>query len=206
MLARSFAIVLLATTGIAAPQADPYRMQTVAISEGPLAEAWTSAQQQLRHDYELVISCARPERSDDCAAALVLLETIAEARQKSGKALIGNINRAINLSISPGPGSWDSGLKALQAARGDCKAYALAKYLALRVAGVSEDALRLVIVHNPRSPDEHMVVATLLKGHWLILDNLTMVLRDDLEGSGYSPLFVLSAKGVRRYVISPSFS
>ena len=85
---------------------------------------------------------------------------------------------------------------------GDCKDYALAKYFALRQAGVGPDHVSLVIVHNKRHAQDHMVVAAYQDGGWLILDNRTMALVTDVDASSvYLPLFVLDDTGTRRYVL-----
>jgi predicted transglutaminase-like cysteine proteinase len=88
---------------------------------------------------------------------------------------------------------------------GDCKGYALAKYFALRQAGVSPERLRLLIVRNKRRAEDHMVVAAYEAGGWLILDNRTMALVTDADASAvYSPIFVLDDTGTRRHILSAS--
>jgi predicted transglutaminase-like cysteine proteinase len=203
LVRSTFAIALCAALKVAAPQHDPFSIETTAIDKGPLVEKWSSVRQQLRSDHEFVQACARRPLGD-CGVALELLRIVGEAEQWSGKALIGHINRAINLAIKPASGTWESGLDVLRLAQGDCKAYAFAKYLALRETGISQDVLRLVIVRNQRDREEHMVVTVFLDNHWLILDDATMVLRKDFEASDYTPLFVLDENGVRRYVASPA--
>ena len=121
---------------------------------------------------------------------------VAEARQQHGLAVIGHINRAINAMIRPAPGEWIGPLDALAFGSGDCKAYAVAKYFALREAGAAH--VRVVIVHNKARAEDHMVVAVHFDGRWLILDNGTLVMIEDRE-SRYVPLFVLDQHGVRQY-------
>jgi hypothetical protein len=63
----------------------------------------------------------------------------------------------------------------------------------------------LVIVHNKRRAEDHMVVAAYESGRWLILDNGTMTLVTDVDASAvYSPLFVLDDSGARRYILPAS--
>ena len=88
----------------------------------------------------------------------------------------------------------------LSFADGDCKDYSIAKFFALREAGVSPERLRLVIVHNRRRSEDHMVVAVFDEDAWFILDNATMILATDSEdATRYIPLFLLDDAGVRRY-------
>jgi predicted transglutaminase-like cysteine proteinase len=136
----------------------------------------------------------------DCAAAETLLRIINDAEAHQGKALIGYVNRAINLLMRPAPGAWVGALEVLTFADGDCKDYSIAKFFALREAGVSPERLRLVIVHNRRRSEDHMVVAAFEEDAWFILDNATMVLATDSEdATRYIPLFLLDEAGVRRY-------
>jgi predicted transglutaminase-like cysteine proteinase len=193
-----FALTFCTALSVATPQHDPFSIETTAIVDGPLVERWSSAQQQLRGDHELLQACAQQPRKH-CAAAHELVRIVGEAEQWSGKTLVGHINRAINLAIRPASGDWQSGLETLRLAEGNCTAYALAKYLALREAGISPGRLRLVIVRNERDRDDHMVVSVFVDGDWLILDNGTMALRRDVEANDYMPMFVLDHDGVRRY-------
>src|SRR6187399_2757386 len=84
--------------------------------------------------------------------------------------------------------------------RGDCKSYSIAKYAAVRVAGISPDHVRLVIVHNKRDNEDHMVAAVYQDKQWLILDNLTMLVLPDVQKRDYEPTAVLDYTGVRRYL------
>ena len=134
-----------------------------------------------------------------CEAALRLQGIIEDAKAQKGLAVIGHINRAINFAIkSARHGEWLAPLEAIDK-EGDCKAYSIAKYFALREAGISPDHLRLVVVVHPNHGQEnHMVVATLWHDQWLILDNLTLALVP-FTLSEYVPLLVLDESGMRRY-------
>ena len=96
-----------------------------------------------------------------------------------GKALLGHLNRSINLLIKPSPGDWAGPLEAIKMRNGDCKSYSIAKYAAARLAGIPPDHIRLAIVFNQRHSEDHMVAAVHQDGQWLMLDNLTnLLLRD----------------------------
>ena len=68
------------------------------------------------------------------------------------------------------------------------------------MAGLSPDYVRLVIVHNKRDNEDHMVVAVHQDKEWLILDNLTMLVLRDAEKRDYEPTAVLDYISVRRYL------
>jgi predicted transglutaminase-like cysteine proteinase len=99
-------------------------------------------------------------------------------KAQQGLALVGHINRAINLAITPvAPSPWLSAVEAINA-DGDCKAYATAKFFALMEAGVALDRVRLVVVHQRGHIEDHIVVAVWLN-RWLILDNATLIMMPD---------------------------
>lgn len=130
------------------------------------------------------------------------MDVVDDARQYRGRALIGHLNRSVNLMIKPSAGDWTSALDILKLGSGDCKDYSIAKYAALLRAGISATRIRLVIVHNIARKEDHMVVGVYDDGQWLLLDNLTMTLVKDGDRKGYVPLYVLDETGVRRYIRS----
>ena len=164
-----------------------------------IAGIWHDELTRIAMDQEAVAACTG-DPLPDCSAALKLIAIVEEARPYHGRTLLGHINRSINLLLRPTPGGWLSPLDVLRLGDGDCKDYAIAKYFALRQAGVEPEQLRLVIVHNKRRAEDHMVVAAYEAGSWLILDNRTMMLITDVDASAiYLPLFVLDETGTRRY-------
>ena len=180
---------------------DPFGGDTIIVSEGPLVEIWKNLREQFVHDRILVNSCVDDEIYD-CEPALKLLKIVAEAREHQDKALLGHINRSINLLLKPVPGNWSSALDSVRLGTGDCKAYSIAKYLALRQAGVPGENVRLIIVRNRPRREDHMVVAVYQNYQWLVLDEPTMLLLQDWQERNYVPLFVLDNQGVRRYITS----
>jgi predicted transglutaminase-like cysteine proteinase len=175
---------------------DPFGGETVAVPAGPLVEQWQAVSEQISHDDAMLESCLMGG-SQQCAPALALLAIVSEARQQHGLALIGHVNRAVNLAIAPAPGNWLGPLDALTLGNGDCKAYGIAKYFALRELGVPH--VRIVIVRNARRHEDHMLVSIYFNGNWLILDDGTMVMTTDRDVPQYTPLFILDSHGVRGY-------
>jgi predicted transglutaminase-like cysteine proteinase len=204
-----FAAVLatLASTsiGAAAPNdrpRDPFSETTVReFASEPLAKIWHTLREQIQLDDLIVSSCVGTE-TDECVAAKKLTDVVDDARKYRGRAIIGHINRSINLMIKPSAGGWTSALDTLKLGSGDCKDYSIAKYAALLRAGVSPARIRLIIVHDTARKEHHMVVSVYQDGHWLLLDNLTMLLVKDTDRKGYDPEFVLDETGVRRFIPS----
>ena len=82
---------------------------------------------------------------------------------------------------------------------GDCKAYTLSKYFALRVLGLQDDKLRIVLVHMPERKANHAVLAVNTAKGIYILDNNTrpidLILPQEKFASRFIPLYMLNAQG-----------
>jgi predicted transglutaminase-like cysteine proteinase len=169
----------------------------------PLADAtakWRDVLARINSEEETLAACrASP---DACSpAARRLLQLVELGRQRAGRARLGEINRAVNLSIKATSDwsqygvddFWSAPLATIEKGAGDCEDYAILKYLALREAGVSPNDLRLLIVSYPRRRTIHAVLAVHLDEEWLLLDNLTMVMVNSLEATQYRPLIALDS-------------
>ena len=81
---------------------------------------------------------------------------------------------------------------------GDCKAYTLSKYFALRVLGVPDDKLRIVLAHLPKRKRNHAMLAVNTDKGVFILDNntrpLDLILPQEKFSSQCIPLFMLNEK------------
>lgn len=94
---------------------------------------------------------------------------------------------------------WTSPLATLTAGAGDCEDYAIAKLVALREAGMSQDDLRLVILRGISTGEDHAVVAVRVDGHWRILDNRFFLMLEDCDVTKVRPVFAIDAEGAKRY-------
>ena len=97
------------------------------------------------------------------------------------------------------PERWSAPLATLASGRGDCEDYAIAKYVALRQAGLAEDDVRFVIVRELASGEDHAVVAARVDEKWIVLDNRRLTLIADTEMPRVRPLFVFDRDGVKRF-------
>ena len=201
-----YVTVLAIVVGVAVPASaddrpsDPFGDHTVELDkEATLFAIWESLRDQVLLDRAHFHSCIEFSNTP-CPEVSTLMKIVDEARQNQGKALLGHLNRSINLLIKAAPGNWTGPLEAITMRNGDCKSYSIAKYAAVRAAGISPDDVRLIIVHNRRHNWDHMVVAVYQDKEWLILDNLTNLLLQDSEEVDYEPTAVLDYTGVRRYL------
>ncbi len=180
--------------------ADPYGDETVYLPYGPLVSNWRKVLNKLTGDDELLGACV-DSNTLECAPARQLWAIIQDAKAQQGLAVVGHINRAVNLAIKSVPSAWQSALDAINA-DGDCKAYATAKYFALIEAGFAPNRVRLIIIHQNGHLEDHMVVAVWVD-RWLILDNRTLIMVPDNQ-TRYTPLYVLDLQGVRGYSVPVS--
>ena len=183
---------------------DPFGDHTIELNkEASLFGIWESLRDQVlldRAHFHLCIESNNESNNTDCASVSTLMKIVEEARQNQGKAVLGHLNRSINLMIKAAPGDWTGPLEAITMRNGDCKSYSIAKYAAARAAGFSADHVRLVTVHDRQYHFDHMVAAVYYNEEWLILDNLTNLLLRDSEKRDYEPTAILDYKGARCYL------
>jgi len=184
---------------------EPFAVSTNILSAGAIAEKWSVLQLNVRNEMKRVAAC-RGQRSE-CAdvGALRFLRIVEEARTRQGLARLGEVNRAINLAIRPvsdlknfGEADvWSAPLSTLARGSGDCEDYAIAKMGILLETGTSSQDLRLVILRSMNGRDEHAVLAVRRQGHWLILDNRTLIIVTDVELRGFQAIFIVDQNGAR---------
>jgi predicted transglutaminase-like cysteine proteinase len=191
--------------------AEPFGLFASPLSEGGLWEKWLGVERKLDDErVQLALCEGDPERCVS-PAALQFLAIVDAAKAREGRARLGEINRAINLAIRPMSDLaqygridvWSSPLVTLTTGAGDCEDYAIAKFVALRQAGVSPDDLRIVIMRDTIRGEDHAVAAARLDGHWLTLDNRRMAMVEDANIRNYRPIFVIDQYGVKRYREAP---
>ena len=196
---------------MAGGSAEPFGLSTSPVTWGSLREKWLGVERRLDDErVQLALCEGDPDR---CAApaALQFLAIVGEGKAREGRARFGQINRAINLAIRPMSDLaqwgeidvWSSPLVTFTHGTGDCEDYAIAKYVALRHAGISPDDLRIVIMRDTLHGEDHAVAAARLDGHWLTLDNRRMAMIEDVDVRNYRPLFVIDQHGVNQYVDPP---
>jgi len=189
--------------------AEPFGLATSPVYGGGLRIKWDGVAHKLDDEQVQLALCDGDRERCASDAALKLLTIVDAGRQRDGRARIGEINRAINLSIRAmddfvqyGEADvWSSPLVTFAHGAGDCEDYAIAKYVALRMAGIAREDLRIVVLVDVRG-EGHAVAAARLDGRWLILDNRRMAMIEDINFLNYRPLFVINDAGVMKYADS----
>ena len=176
---------------------------TVMLSE--TSAKWAELQTRILADKATLAGCRSGDRPCTVAARR-FLAIVESARQRPGRARLGEINRAINMSIRPVSDMaqygvddyWASPLTSLGNGAGDCEDYAIAKYVALEESGISPDDLQLEIVRDVEHQATHAVLAVHFKDEWLILDNRTLLILN-ADNSPYQYLATLDHRGARTF-------
>jgi predicted transglutaminase-like cysteine proteinase len=185
---------------------EPFALDVESVTAGAVLDKWNGLVADIRAESEILTRC-RSDAHHCPVAARKFLTVIADGRAHQGRARIGVINRDINLAIRPMTDlaqwgvidRWSAPLATLTSGRGDCQDYAIAKYVALREAGVAENDVRLVIVRDLANGEDHAIVAARADEKWIVLDNRRLTLIEDAAMPHVRPLFVFADDGVKRF-------
>src|SRR5579871_1817181 len=191
--------------------AQPFGLSATPVYAGGMFAKWQGVAHKIDDDRVQLALCDGDRERCVSEAALKLLAIIDLGRAREGRARLGEINRAINLAIHATTDLaqfgevdvWSSPLDTFRSGAGDCEDYAIAKYVALRVAGIPPEDLRIVVMADTMRGEGHAVAAVRLEGHWLMLDNQRMAMVEDLNVRHYRPLFVIDDAGLKRYSDAP---
>jgi predicted transglutaminase-like cysteine proteinase len=196
---------------INARSTEPFGRSASVLSAGALREKWRGVAGKLDDEAVQLALCDGDRDRCVSPAALRLLAIVDDARARDGRARLGEINRAINLAIRPMSDLaqygeidvWSSPLVTFAHGAGDCEDYAIAKFVALRLAGIAPGDLRIVIMRDTIRGEDHAVAAARLDGHWLTLDNRRMAMVEDAQVRNYRPTFVIDQYGIMQYDAEP---
>ena len=189
-----------------APSNEPFGLFTFRAPEGLLWIKWRGAQEGIDADAKILTRC-RVDAGSCTPTARQFLAIVDEARKREGRARIEVVNRLINTTIRYTSDMaqhgvvdvWSAPLASVASGHGDCEDYAIAKYAALRDAGVATNDLRLLLVRDRVARQDHAVVAVRSDGQWLVLDNRHLMVSEAAELPQFVPLFALGHEGVRLF-------
>jgi len=196
----SATLAILVLMHVPAKADEPFGIHTVPSQSTYLTAVWRDLQAAIAKN-ESVLALCQVDPACGSDVALRLIGVVSEARQHQGRKMIGHLNRAINLAIARTRADvpWLPPLAAL-GQPGDCKSYAMVKYLALGEAGITTMDRRLVMVRFKTSTrDKHLVVIVRDGERWLILDSVTNALVDSTAAHPYEPLQEFDVNGVRDF-------
>ena len=187
------------------PSREPFGILTSSASEERIGPKWEGVRRDIASEADMLARCRADAAHCPSVGATRFLAVVSAAKSRAGRARLGEVNRAINLAIRPMSDlaqygvidRWAAPIEVLARGAGDCEDYAIAKYAALRAAGIGEDDLRLMVVRDTKLREDHAVLAARLDETWLILDNRRLLMLQDTELPNYVPLFTLGVDGIR---------
>ena len=173
------------------------------LESGPLLAKWRDLQTRLHADEDIVAQCRAKPQACVSEAAKHLIAIAEGLRGREGRALLGHVNRAVNLAIRPADDlsrfgvadHWSAPLETLASGQGDCEDYAILKYAILRSTGYAAEDLRMLIVRGASAPEDHAVLTVRVEGRWLVLDNRRFAMIDTAHLDA-TALFYLDGEGV----------
>lgn len=190
---------------------EPFGLFTFRAPDGQLWGKWRKVEDEINAEAPALSRCeANGAQCTPTAARFVAV--IKAATEKQGRARLEEVNRRVNAAIrytsdiaqwgvvdrwsAPldvnGKGSFDTGM-------GDCEDYAIAKYVALREAGVPAKDLRVLLVRDKVVNMGHAVLAAREEGSWLIMDNRFNRMLAENDADFLLPLFAMDADGVKLF-------
>lgn len=190
---------------------EPFGLYSFKAPDGILSRKWRGVEADIDREKVLLEHCERePESCPGYAAQFLRL--IRAAKSKSGREQLDEVNRGVNIAIryvsdmvQHGEADrWSAPLATFASGKGDCEDFAIAKYVALREAGLPADDLRILLVRDQAIQDDHAVVAVRHDGRWLIMDNRYSYLTGDGEALSLTPLFAIDDRGV--YLFAASYA
>lgn len=187
---------------------EPFGLFTFVAPDSLVWLKWRKVADDIRAQEPALMRCLADATTCSPAAAR-FVEIVKEAREHEGRVRLNFVNQRVNNAIrytsdmtqwgtpdewsaplAGGKGSFETGL-------GDCEDYAIAKYVALRAAGLLANHLRVLLVHDNIARLDHAVLAVNEEGHWYVLDNRWTAAVEDTDVSRFTPLFALDDQGVK---------
>jgi predicted transglutaminase-like cysteine proteinase len=182
---------------------EPFGLYQFRAPEGAIWTKWRAIETDMKAEAAEIERCRAD--SESCSLEVARFLRLADsARLAGGRKALTIVNEGLNAAIRYQSDishhgvvdKWSAPLATLKDGLGDCEDYAIAKYVALREAGLPTNDLRILLVRDTISAQDHAVVAARHESHWLILDNRWSGLADAGTQSRLVPRFALGDDGV----------
>jgi predicted transglutaminase-like cysteine proteinase len=187
---------------------EPFGLFTFVAPDGLVWFKWRKVADDIRAGEPALTRCLA-DKTQCSPAAARFAAIVTEARGHEGRVRLNFVNQRVNNAIRytsdmtqwATPDEWSAPLAAgkgsFETGLGDCEDYAIAKYVALRAAGVPAKQLRVLLVHDIIARLDHAVLAANEDGHWYVLDNRWTAAVEDSDVRRFTPLFALDDQGVK---------
>jgi predicted transglutaminase-like cysteine proteinase len=192
---------------------EPFGLSTFVAPDSIVWFKWRKVKDDIRTQEPMLMRCLTDESACSPAAAR-FAAIVKEAREHEGRVRLNFVNQRVNNAIQytsdmaqwATPDEWSAplavGKGSFETGLGDCEDYAIAKYVALRAAGVPAQHLRVLLVRDNLARLDHAVLAANEEGHWFILDNRWTAAVEDSDVRRFTPLLALDEQGVKEMAVS----
>ncbi len=185
---------------------EPFGLTAFRAPEGILWTKWRALMPALEAENGVIERCRADTESCSLETAK-FLNMIDAAILLRGQATIRAINNGINSAVTYKsdlaqygvPDQWTAPLATLKSGFGDCEDYAIAKYVAFLQAGFSNKDLRILLVRDNVSREDHAFLSVRNDGNWLVLDNRWSTISPAKDYSRFLPLFAIDQDGVKLF-------
>ena len=187
---------------------EPFGLFTFVAPDSLVWFKWRKVADDIRAQEPALLRCLADATTCSPAAAR-FVEIVKEAREHEGRVRLNFVNQRENNAIRytsdmtqwATPDEWSAplggGKGSFETGLGDCEDYAIAKYVALRAAGVPAKQLRVLLVRDNIARLDHAVLAVSEEGRWFILDNRWTAAVEDNDVRRFTPLLALDDQGVK---------
>jgi predicted transglutaminase-like cysteine proteinase len=185
---------------------DPFGLVLFRAPEGTVWNKWRTLETEMKAEIQDIERCRVDSESCSLEAAQFVGMTD-RAFSKNGLERIKAVNSAINGAIRyqsdfdhhGTADQWSAPLATLKSGTGDCEDYAFAKYVALRQVGFAAADLKVLLVRDTISNQDHAVLAVRQDAYWLLLDNRWSQVIESNALPRLMPLFALGEDGVKLF-------
>ncbi len=185
---------------------EPFGLSLFRAPEGEVSIKWRTIRDKIKLEAEDIGHC----RADSESCSLEVAHFVAltdKARFMGGQARIQIINSALNDAIRYQSDLahhgvvdlWSTPIETLKDGTGDCEDYAIAKYVALLQAGLSAEDLKVLLVRDTTSNEDHAVLTVRQDGLWLVLDNRWSEIIEASAMQCLTPVFALDQGGIQLF-------
>ncbi len=189
------------------PSPEPFQSlfgtSSIAISNVAVGQRWKGV---LAEAADVAVLAQCNSASDEICALprlAAMRQEIARLREATTELKVRAVNEFVNrhfryaadMAVYGQADHWATLREFVSQGRGDCEDFAIAKMWMLKALGVPRDAIRLVVLRDHASRQDHAVLAVQHEAGVWVLDNRFGVVRADADLPHYRPYYSLSAAG-----------
>lgn len=170
-------------TALTTGRPDVFGSTALAVSRTPLDSRWRKVARARVHGAPAAFATTLRDRDE------------VERAEAVNRYVNGRVQFADDIRQYGRPDHWTTASETLRRGVGDCEDYAVAKLQLLRLAGIEDRNLYLVIVKDLARRSDHAVLVVRAGERMLVLDNGTDRLLDTWAVTDYRPVISFSASG-----------